>query len=402
MRMPTRFPWRRTLAVAAAVALSIPAAVGAAGAAELKPETVAAWNAYVAAAEARIARELGERRRFLVQDFEPATDRARVRLLAGDVLVSEMFAENAEGDRIDVPSGMIHHWRGAIFVPGVTLHTLLARLQHPKTEGPHQEDVLAVRILEQEPDHLRLFIKMTKKKIVTVTYNSEHDLRYVRHSPTRASSRSETTKITELDNAGTPDEREKPVGQDRGFLWKLNSYWRYEEVPGGVIVECESLSLSRDIPWGIKQLISPIVDRIARQSMSRTLDNLSKVHAAATTATSAVGGRPRLLRQPVRQPGQSPSAPRLSVSPCSSIANRQSPFGNDEIYRACISTTSPSASTWSWWTLWPSKALGPQTRANLIVAATSLWMRTARSATVAPRGSVKGLSRSAGLPGSFV
>jgi len=282
MRMHTRW-WRRTLAVAAAM-LSIPAISASAGAAELKPETVAAWNAYVAATEARIARELGEDRRFLVQDFEPASDRARARLLGGDVLVSEMSAEDARGEEIAVPSGMIHHWRGAIFVPGLSLDTLLARLQNPRTEGPHQEDVLAVRILEKEPDHLRLFIKMTRTKIGTVTYNSEHDLRYVRHTPTRASSRSETTKIAELEDAGTPNEREKPVGQDRGFLWKLNSYWRYEEVPGGVIVECESLSLSRDIPWGIKQLVSPIVNRIARQSMGRTLENLAATNAAAAAS----------------------------------------------------------------------------------------------------------------------
>jgi len=285
MRTPARFPRRRTLAVAAAALLSIAATAGAAGAAELKPETVAAWNAYVAAAEARIARELAEDRRFLVQDFEPASREARARLLSGDVLVSEMSAEDARGARIEGPGGMIHHWRGAILVPGVTLDSLLARLQNPNTQGPHQEDVLAVRILEKAPDHLRLFIKMTRTKIVTVTYNSEHDLRYVRHTTTRVSSRSETTRIAELENAGTPAEREKPVGADRGFLWKLNSYWRYEEVPGGVIVECESLTLSRDIPWGIKQLVSPIVNRIARQSMGRTLGNLAKTHAAPAAAT---------------------------------------------------------------------------------------------------------------------
>jgi len=291
MLTPDRLTWRHVLSAIAVVALSVPVAASAAGAAELKPETVAAWNAYVAATEARIARELGEDRRFLVQDFEPASDRARARLLSGDVLVSEMSAEDASGERIPVPSGMIHHWRGAIFVPGVTLDTLLGQLKNPKTEGPHQEDVLAVRVLEKEPDHLRLFIKMTRTKIVTVTYDSEHDLRYVRHSSTRASSRSETTKIAELEDAGTPSEREKPVGQDRGFLWRLNSYWRYEEVPGGVIVECESLSLSRDIPWGIKQLVSPIVDRIARQSMSRTLENLAQTHAASAAAEPADGDR---------------------------------------------------------------------------------------------------------------
>ena len=52
-----------------------------------------------------------------------------------------------------------------------------------------------------------------------------------------------------------------------------------------MVVECESLSLSRDIPWGIRQIVSPIVDRIARQSMGRTLDNLAKTHAAPAAAT---------------------------------------------------------------------------------------------------------------------
>jgi len=36
------------------------------------------------------------------------------------------------------------------------------------------------------------------------------------------------------------------VGDDRGFLWRLNAYWRYEQVAGGVIAECESITLSRD------------------------------------------------------------------------------------------------------------------------------------------------------------
>ncbi len=40
--------------------------------------------------------------------------------------------------------------------------------------------------------------------------------------------------------------REKPEGKDRGFLWRLNSYWRYQQVDGGVLVECESLTLSRE------------------------------------------------------------------------------------------------------------------------------------------------------------
>jgi len=136
-------------------------------------------------------------------------------------------------------------------------------------------------VLHRDPDQLRLFIRMTRTKIVTVTYDTEHLVDYRRHGPSRASSRSVAARIVELDGAGTSHEREKPPGQDRGFLWRLNSYWRYEQVAGGVIVELESLTLSRSIPLGLGVIVEPIIDRIARESMTRTLDNIRRTYAPA-------------------------------------------------------------------------------------------------------------------------
>lgn len=125
---------------------------------------------------------------------------------------------------------------------------------------------------------------MRRTKIVTVTYDTEHRLDYRRHGRTRASSRSVATRIVELDAAGTANEREKPQGEDRGFLWRLNSYWRYEQIGGGVIVELESLTLSRSIPMGLGAIVKPIIDRIARESIDRTLENIRQTHAPAATA----------------------------------------------------------------------------------------------------------------------
>lgn len=73
---------------------------------------------------------------------------------------------------------------------------------------------------------------------------------------------------------GTPQERELAPGQARGFLWRWNSCWRYEDVPGGVIAECESLSLSRTIPSLLYYAVKPLVDSTARESMERTLSAL--------------------------------------------------------------------------------------------------------------------------------
>jgi hypothetical protein len=110
--------------------------------------------------------------------------------------------------------------------------------------------------------------------VITVTYNTEHVVDYARVSSTRAVVRSVATRIVELAGAGGPEEHEKPSSQDNGFLWRLNAYWRYEAVPGGVIVECESVSLSRPVPLLIRPIANPVVDRVARESMTRTLTSL--------------------------------------------------------------------------------------------------------------------------------
>ena len=84
------------------------------------------------------------------------------------------------------------------------------------------------------------------------------------------------TKIAEIADAGTPDEHEKPPGMDNGFLWRLNAYWRYEQVDGWVLIECESVSLSRSVPLLLRPIITGKVDGIARESLEKTLVSLKK------------------------------------------------------------------------------------------------------------------------------
>ena len=120
-----------------------------------EPLTVKAWDAYVAATEARIDNELGSARGFLASDFVPEGADARARLLRGEVVMSEM-ATRAGAGTLDVPAGVVSHWRGSIFLPGLTLPTLLHRLHYPSERGPFPQDVLALRVLERKPDAVRL------------------------------------------------------------------------------------------------------------------------------------------------------------------------------------------------------------------------------------------------------
>jgi putative flippase GtrA len=250
----------RPAAVLAMTVALLSGAAPAAEAAELKPVTLADWQRYVAGVEARLARDTSG----------GAGGDVRAQTVKGEILVS-----NVAGGTVSVEGGTISHWRGYVFVPGVTVDELLDGAALRGRAAQHrQEDVLDARVLSRNADSLRLFLKLQRKAIVTVAYNTEHLVSFKREGPQRGSSRSISTRIAELTDAGTAHEREKPVGQDRGFMWRLNSYWRYQAVAGGVIVELESVTLSRDIPWAIRVMAAPLIDRIARESMTRTLASL--------------------------------------------------------------------------------------------------------------------------------
>jgi hypothetical protein len=236
--------------------------------AELKSAAGQAWQDYIRDVESRRAREIAAR-----SAKEPGTTNARPGTGTGTGAVSVTpLGENGTDGSVEIAGGaLIHHWRGRVVIPGVTLDDVLRQVRR----APRQSDVLAAKILEDRGDTLRVYLKLTRKELITVTYNTEHLVELTHHGPGRASSRSVATKIAELADAGTPREREKPAGSDLGLLWKLNAYWWYEEVPGGVLVECESLSLSRGIPFLLKPFASGTVDRIARESMARTLTTFS-------------------------------------------------------------------------------------------------------------------------------
>jgi len=242
----------------------------------LESRTLRAWSAYVEATERRIAREIESGSRFLALDFQPFSlaDRELRTIASGGIPVAGMATFDPRGREFTVDGGAIHHWRGCVLVPGANLEEVLSRIANPGPPDELQEDVLDSAVLGRGPDWLKIYLKLQRSKIVTVVYNTEHLVSYRRHKEGRASSRSEALKIAELEFPNSAREKEKPQGSDHGFLWRLNSYWRYQQVDGGVLVECESLSLSRSVPVLLEFLIRPIINRTARQSMQRTLAEL--------------------------------------------------------------------------------------------------------------------------------
>ena len=256
----------------AGVVLSLMAAAqpAAASAAELTAGTVAAWDTYIRRLELRRSREFGHTDRFLSLDFDDAAGSIRRALLRGDVVIDDRAA-GVSGGLVPVPGGAIHHWRAAVLVRGITLPDLLSALRNPRQHGYTPEDVLVWRLLERSGDRERVFLRIRREEIVTAVFDTVHDVEFARHGPGRASSRSVATRISELDDGGADGVHEKPAGRDRGFLWRLNAYWRYQAVEGGVLVELESVTLSRDVPLLLAPVARPVIRRVARGAIERTL-----------------------------------------------------------------------------------------------------------------------------------
>ena len=81
-------------------------------------------------------------------------------------------------------------------------------------------------------------------------------------------------------SAALPSEREKPIGHDGGYLWRLNTYWRFLERDGGTYLQCESVSLTRGIPAGLGWLVGPFVTSLPRESLEFTLDTTRRALSA--------------------------------------------------------------------------------------------------------------------------
>lgn len=241
--------------------------------ATLQPKTLRDFAKYVAAVEARREKEITDHAPFLAIDRLPAAELTSTlrALRRGEVIVTRAGVRDASSNEIPIDGGLVNHWRGTVFVPKVKLDHLLRVLQEPQADQHQQEDVLSSRVLARDGDRQKVYLRLRRTKFVTVVYDTEYDVEYKRLSPTQAFSNSISTKIVEIENAGMKNERALPEGNDHGYMWRLNSYWRYKQLDDGVLVEVESLTLSRDLPPIIGALIRPIVNSTARESMSRTL-----------------------------------------------------------------------------------------------------------------------------------
>jgi hypothetical protein len=222
----------------------------------------------------RIAAELDSERGFLVQDFKSASEAENIRTIiaSGKPYIARLQTRNDSNSEMRVPDGLIHHRYGSIFVPGGKMVELLGWIQNYDQYHAYFPEVEKSKLISRNGDAFDVFLRLTRTKLgITVHYNTDHTATFRRHDDVRTSGKMISTRIAEIEDFGSRSEKEKPPGRDSGYFWRSNFYWRYQEKTNGTIVEYESISLSREVPFGLGFVFRSFVESIAEETLESVL-----------------------------------------------------------------------------------------------------------------------------------
>lgn len=228
--------------------------------AQPRPDTLLAFDHYVQVTEKQMEQNQHQGK-FLVLGQVPHQN-----------IVTQEHKTIENGAEITVPHGLVQHWLGAMFIPKAKLTEVKSVMQnYNEYQRIYKPDVIASRLIRQDGDNFDIFLRLYKKQIFTVVYNTTYRVNYSAPDAKHLLIRSHATRISEVQDSAHPDAGEKAPGEDHGFLYRLEAYWRFEEADGGVYVECEAVSLSRDVPALVQTAFNRFIQRFPIESMRNTL-----------------------------------------------------------------------------------------------------------------------------------
>ena len=234
---------------------------------ELEPQTLDAFEKYIAVVELEVQGD-GEHH----EPIWSADNAKRLRDLSNGQVLVEQVSYPKRKVPFPVPHGLIHDLTGTIFIPDTSVRQVLALVQdYPGYKNVYKPEVVDSKVVSHMGDDFQIHLRLLKKKIITVVLDTYHDVHYSSAGPDQARCRSITTKVLEVEDPGTPKETRLPPDTGHGFLWRLYSYWRFDAGGGGVFMRCRAVSLTRDVPMVLALIVKPIVQKLPRESLAKTL-----------------------------------------------------------------------------------------------------------------------------------
>ena len=261
-------------------------------ASELKPRTAKAFQHYEEVTETRIQGELSTPGQFLYLDTLPESQRAEeiARLKSGQVYVKSITTKEND-KKIEIPDGLVHHWLAIGFIPKARLEQVLQVTQdYPRHAEFFKPDVQRSELLSHDGEHFHVYFRLYRHAIVTAIYNTEFDIQFTQSDPAHVYSTAKAVRIAEVRNPGEKDESERPVGNDHGYLWRLDLYTRYLEANDGVYVQIEFVGLSRSVPAIFAWLVNPYIRSVPREYLTNYVGQLRKAVAGETVEKQDAGG----------------------------------------------------------------------------------------------------------------
>jgi hypothetical protein len=232
----------------------------------LDPRTLEGFEAYIRGAEKEMEQTLHGSVAFLWSQQSPE----RAQNVERGKVVAEFWGGRGP---VKVPSGLIHDWIAAAFIPAATIQETFAVIQdYDNHKNIYKPEVADSKLIRRDENDFQIYLRLLKKKVITVVLDTEHEVHYRPVDRTHWVCSSYTTRIAEVENAGSQEERIMQPDTGYGFLWRLYSYWRFEERDAGVVVECRAISLTRDVPFGLGWAIEPIIQKLPKESLIHTLE----------------------------------------------------------------------------------------------------------------------------------
>jgi hypothetical protein len=235
-------------------------------AADLQAPTLQAWNAYMDEVNVRLEQRIASRKNFLWTD--ESEDRA-ARVRRGDVVVAPLLAHGTQ----NVPNGLIHHWIGAVFVPGATMESLWGVVHdYDHYQNMYRPVVTASKTLACSPGGQE-FQMVWQRKVLFV--NAAMQGHYQAHDVTMDAHRGysvvDAAEVRQIEGYGHAGQHMLPPDTGSGFIWRIRSVARYAERDGGVVLEMEAIALTRDIPSSLSWMVTPVVNHLSVNSLTTTL-----------------------------------------------------------------------------------------------------------------------------------
>jgi hypothetical protein len=231
----------------------------------LQPQTISAFDQCVKSVEDELQARWSGKQAFLSLDQDPGE---RTKVLKGAVYIRPGSPDNP----IAIPRGLIHDWIGTIFIPNTTAQKVINVLQDFDDHSKIYADIIRSRLISRSGGEVsgEWRLRRTSPFLTLVLDVPEREF-YTEISPGKWTCRAYAKDISEIQNAGENDEKKLPPGRDQGFLWRLYGYWSLEETNGGVLTECRTLSLTRDVPSAIAWIAKPFLQSVPRESLGSTL-----------------------------------------------------------------------------------------------------------------------------------